>query len=130
MRFTLGFSAGWFASRTFSSCLLVMVNHHQGALTATASPAHERYKQPHQRRRGNMDIRDAYDPSKIEIPKTNAEFWLALLRVRNQYLAEAGRQHAKIFATTGEFDDNHVWHTWLYLDYWLDKAFAEWRLSK
>jgi hypothetical protein len=77
-----------------------------------------------------MNMKDFYDPSLIENPKTTAEFWLALLRVRNQYLAEAAKDHARKFEQTGEWDENHVWQAWLRLDFWLDQAFAEWRLAK
>jgi hypothetical protein len=34
-----------------------------------------------------------------------------LLRVRNHDLAEAAKDHARKFYETGEFDDDHVWHT-------------------
>ena len=75
-------------------------------------------------------MKELYDPSKIVIPKTNTEFWLALLRVRNQYLTEAAKGHARQFEITGEWDDDHVWHTWLRLDFWLDQAFEAWRMAK
>lgn len=65
-----------------------------------------------------MNLYDLYDPAKIEIPKTNKEFWLALLRVRNHYIAEACFHHAN-----SRYNEDHIWHTWLLLDHWLDKAF-------
>jgi len=73
-----------------------------------------------------MNLKELYDPSKIEIPETDAEFWLALLRVRNQYLSEAATDWAK---QGGSMFDDHVWHTWLLLDYWVDKAFYHWHIA-
>lgn len=73
-----------------------------------------------------MNLKELYDPSKIEIPETDAEFWLALLRVRNQYLSEAGADWAK---HSGSMIDDHVWHTWRVLESWLDQAFYHWRIE-
>ncbi len=77
-----------------------------------------------------MNLIEVYDPKKIVIPKTNAEFWLALLRAEQRHLSEACRDFGTQLQTTGDWDHNHIWHTWLYLDFWLDQAFQEWRLAK
>ena len=75
-------------------------------------------------------MNDLYDPSKIRIPKTNADFWLALLRVRDHHIAEACDAYVEQIRQTGGLDDNHVWKAWLLLDLWLDQAFDEWRIAK
>ncbi len=72
------------------------------------------------------NLYNIYDPEKIEIPKTDPDFWLALLRVRNHSFSDACDDYAKLHRNRRD----HIWFTWLQLDFYLDKAFYEWRMAK
>lgn len=71
-----------------------------------------------------------YDREKIDIPETDADFWLALMRVRDHYATAAADHLANAVAKTGRYSPDHIWFMWLVLNSYLTKAFHRCQTEK